>query len=171
MSRREGMMFLILNLLLLSALLTGGLFHGGGIPLHDHSNAQNGGALGTGVVTSIMLAASVPIVFSTATLLIDTGSCPAGYTELTALRGRYPVGVPSGGTMAATVGTPLTNSENRPAGAHTHSVLGTTQGIGGLTNAITQASTNNDQNSSTDNGGLVAGTNAPFYQVMFCKKS
>src|SRR5947209_13030596 len=122
MSRREGTFFLLFNLLLVSVLLTGGLFPGGGIPLHDHSNANSGGALGTGVVTTIMLEASVPIVFSTATLLIDTGSCPAGYTELTALRGRHPVGVPSGGTLAGTQGTALTDLENRPAGAHTHTL-------------------------------------------------
>src|SRR5437870_11076102 len=55
-----------------------------------------------------------------AIIMIDSGTCPTGFTEVTALRGRYAVGVPSGGTMAATVGTALTSTENRPAGAHTH---------------------------------------------------
>jgi len=161
---------LLLNLLTVSVLLTGGLFPGGGIPLHDHSNAQNGGALGTGVVTSIMLAASVPIVFSTATLLIDTGTCPTGYTEITALRGRYPVGVPSGGTMAATTGTALTNSENRPAGAHTHSTTIYQSQAGTQSPSFTVGALGTST-IATDSGGLVAGTNAPYYQVMFCKKT
>src|SRR2546422_9342512 len=168
MSRREGTLFLLLNLLLVSVLLTGGLFPGGGITLHDHSNANIGGALGTGVVTTIMLASSVPIVFSTATLLIDTGSCPAGYTELTSLRGRYPVGVPSGGTMAATTGTALTNSENRPAGAHTHNVVGFTDGLStNLANATNPSCSGACLTGATDTGGLVSGTNAPYYQGMF----
>jgi hypothetical protein len=52
------------------------------------------------------------------------GACPSGWTEYTAARGRYVVGVPSGGTVAGTVGTALTNQENRAVGQHTHTFSG-----------------------------------------------
>ena len=52
------------------------------------------------------------------------GACPSGWTEYTAARGRYVVGVPSGGTVSGTVGTALTNQENRAVGQHTHTFSG-----------------------------------------------
>jgi hypothetical protein len=45
------------------------------------------------------------------------GACPSGWTEYTAGQGRVVVGLPSNGTLAGTVGTALTNLENR---IHTH---------------------------------------------------
>ncbi len=42
---------------------------------------------------------------------------PAGWVEYTAARGRFIVGVPSGGTIAGTVGTALTNLQDK---THTH---------------------------------------------------
>ena len=62
---------------------------------------------------------------------IFTDACPTGWSEYTTLRGRYPVGVPSGGTLEATVGTALSNSENRPSGQHTHIFSGTALGSHG----------------------------------------
>jgi len=50
------------------------------------------------------------------------GACPAGWSEYTAARGRYVVGVPSGGTVEATVGTALSDKENRDVAQHTHSL-------------------------------------------------
>jgi hypothetical protein len=47
-------------------------------------------------------------------------ACPSGWTELAAAQGRVIVGLPSGGTLAGTVGTALTNLENRTH-AHTYS--------------------------------------------------
>jgi hypothetical protein len=52
------------------------------------------------------------------------GACPSGWSEYTAARGRYVVGVPSGGTVSGTVGTALTNQENRAVGQHTHTFSG-----------------------------------------------
>lgn len=49
-------------------------------------------------------------------------ACPSGWTEYTAGRGRYIVGTPASGTNAATVGTALTDQENRSVGSHTHTV-------------------------------------------------
>lgn len=53
-------------------------------------------------------------------LYSKNGVCPAGWVEHTDARGRYIVGLVSGGTLSATVGTPLTNSENRIVGQHNH---------------------------------------------------
>lgn len=45
------------------------------------------------------------------------GACPAGWTEVSAAQGRAIVGLPSGGTLAGTVGTALTNLQDK---THTH---------------------------------------------------
>ncbi len=56
-------------------------------------------------------------------------ACPAGWSEVTALRGRAVVGLPAGGTVNAAVGTALPNQGTRTVTlatanlpAHTHSV-------------------------------------------------
>lgn len=56
------------------------------------------------------------LVFST------TGTCRTGFTELVAARGRYLVALPGGGTNAGTIGTALSDLENRPVGQHTHTL-------------------------------------------------
>jgi hypothetical protein len=56
---------------------------------------------------------------SGAVMFFDLPSCPSGWTELAAARGRAIVGLPSGGASLGTVGTPLTNLEDR---AHAHTV-------------------------------------------------
>jgi len=63
----------------------------------------------------------------------DLAACPAGWSEVAAGRGRTVVGLPLGGTVGGTQGTPLTNLEARqhphaysalvtttPAGEHSH---------------------------------------------------
>ena len=55
-------------------------------------------------------------------------ACPTGWSEYTALRGRYTVGVPSGGDITDTVGTALTNKEDRQTGQHNHTFSGTALG-------------------------------------------
>jgi hypothetical protein len=52
----------------------------------------------------------------------NLSSCPPGWGELVGARGRVVVGLPSGGTLAGTVGTALSNLENRPVGQHNHGV-------------------------------------------------
>jgi hypothetical protein len=172
------------------------------------------------------------IVFST------TGACRTGFAEYTALRGRYLVGLPSGGTNAGTTGTALTDLENRAVGQHNHGVTdpghnhtqnahshgvtdpGHSHGVtdpghvhtnsvttwtGGITaaggteagnfataNSTTSATTGVTVNSNTtgistnnatatnnsnttgvtvNNSGSVAGTNAPYLQLIACRKS
>ncbi len=52
----------------------------------------------------------------------NLSACPTGWTELTAARGMYIVGLPLSGTLAGTSGTALSNLESRPIGQHLHSV-------------------------------------------------
>lgn len=58
---------------------------------------------------------------SGAVMFFNLNSCPSGWNELTDAQGRYLVGLPDGGTLGATVGTALTDSENRSVGSHSHS--------------------------------------------------
>lgn len=54
-----------------------------------------------------------------AVMAFNLASCPAGWSELVAARGRTVVGLPSGGALAGTLGTGLGDLEDR---AHSHMV-------------------------------------------------
>jgi hypothetical protein len=143
-------------------------------------------------------------------MFYDGATCPVGWTELTAARGRYLVGLPSGGTLNGTAGTALTNLEDRASGQHTHTVTVTDPGHThavtdpGHTHTLTQGSANPASTSQialsnrtvagttatasattglTVNSGTtgitastafpassVAGTNAPYLQLLVCRK-
>jgi len=149
------------------------------------------------------------------------GACPAGYTEYTAGRGYYVVGI-NGGSTTTTVGTALTNAQDRAVGTHNHSgseslspsagghshtfndtthshtVLGegslallnftgsprnlvgrrpgtTSHDVGssgtGATVTNTAPSATGSQTATINNAGSVAGTNAPYVQLIMCQKS
>ncbi|MCX7616023.1 MAG: hypothetical protein N2Z68_01380 [Patescibacteria group bacterium] len=126
---------------------------------------------------------------SGAVMFFNLSSCPSGWTELTSARGRYIVGLPAGGTLAATVGTALSNQENRPVGQHSHtiydpghyhtnsSLLNGSTGWGGSAGAgaILYSGDSNDTISFTgitvNDAGTVAGTNAPYIQLLACQKN
>ncbi len=117
----------------------------------------------------------------------NLSACPSGWTELTSARGRYIVGLPAGGTLGATVGTALSNQENRPVGQHTHEVndpghthftnFGLASGgwmYGNGTHSFTPPSegTGYSYTGITVNStGTVAGTNAPYIQLLVCQKN
>ena len=106
-----------------------------------------------------------------AIVFFDLPACPPGWTETPGLRGRYIVGLPLGGTRAGMVGTPLSNMEDRAAGAHSHDInlritSGSAQAGGGAAvlktggfPIVTEASTG------------PAGTNAPYIQFRSCIKN
>lgn len=123
-------------------------------------------------------------------MFFNLASCPSGWTELTTGRGRYIVGRPSGGTLAGTAGTALTNLENRPVGQHNHPItdpghthtteigIGVTDDINGLGLDLAQQAGELffDSDSATtgitvNNAGSVAGTNAPYLQLLVCQKT
>jgi len=120
-------------------------------------------------------------------------SCPSGWSELAGAQGRYIVGKPSGGTLGGTVGTALSNQEDRPVGQHSHT--GSAAAAGNHTHPIpwnvggspigqnapndaaysmgqnTGAGGNHSHTLSINNAGSVAGTNAPYIQLLVCQKS
>ena len=126
---------------------------------------------------------------SGAIMFFNLASCPSGWTELTAARGRYLVGLTSGGTLAGTAGTALTNLENRAVGSHTHAVTdpGHSHTFTGLSSVIGtygphsySAYVNSYTSVTTDSAttgisiassGSVAGTNAPYLQLLICQKN
>ena len=121
---------------------------------------------------------------SAAVMYFNSASCPAGWTEFTAARGFYLVGLPSGGTLDAVVGTALTDIENRAVGQHAHTVtdpghLHTSARSGGGGNGDMTSRAGGSASGSTgssvtsvtvDNTGSVAGTVAPYVQLIVCKK-
>lgn len=128
---------------------------------------------------TITVAATVPdAIPSGAVMPFNLTSCPTGWTEFTYSRGRYIVGRPSGGSNAGTVGTALTDLENRATGIHTHGITtglyGTSAGgyvlqgySSGAGYAMGEISTGLTINNSTG----VAGTNAPYIQLLICSKN
>jgi hypothetical protein len=129
--------------------------------------------LTVGILLVVMLTGQVHIpvgqVPADAVLFVAASSCPQGYAEYTPLRGRYPVGLPAGGTAQAQVGTALANLENRPAGAHTHTVTSGDDTPGTTLTAVNVAPPSRLH--TTSDGGLVAGTNAPYIQLIGCRKT
>lgn len=105
---------------------------------------------------------SVP---SGAVMFFNLSSCPSGWSELTAARGRYPVGLPSGGTLAGTKGTALSNLENRVAPCnHTHYESWYTDCMYWPGNRwLFMTYTIPDPGT--------AGTNAPYIQLLACQKN
>jgi hypothetical protein len=121
----------------------------------------------------------------------NRSTCPPGWHEVTALRGRYVVGLPQNGTAGAAVGTALANQEDRPVGQHAHGVtdpghdhsytnplVGSCPGheCGGGT-AAEDPTSRGDRTATGTTGltvqaaGTVAGTNAPYVQLIACSES
>jgi hypothetical protein len=127
---------------------------------------------------------------SGAVMFFDLASCPAGWSQWDQALGRYLVGAPTGGTVGATVGTALSDQENRATGKHTHVVNdpGHLHGVGYDTEMLANVgntiggthlvgTNSNVENTSTaftgitlQDAGSVAGTNAPYVQLTACRK-
>jgi hypothetical protein len=111
----------------------------------------------------------------------NLSTCPTGWTELTSARGRYIVGLPLSGTLAGTQGTALTDLENRPTGAHTHQGMWARNDQGGSPGQVTTSTGGASvllntanvsvQQSPLTGGTPVAGTNAPYIQLLVCQKT
>ena len=116
--------------------------------------------------------------------------CPAGWTEPATAQGRYLVSLPSRSALAQSVGTALTDGENRPVGRHLHAFSdpghshtinydrhggnngGPVDYAGpkafGTPTSFT--STSNTTGISIQNSGTTAGTNAPHVELLVCQK-
>ena len=117
-------------------------------------------------------------------------SCPSGWSPYTPAFGRYLVGIPDTGSLEAQVGTALADKGNRPVGLHTHAVIdpGHTHGVdydidmlanqGNVIGGTKQFGTVDGHATTTlahtgisiANAGTVPGTNAPYVQLLVCKK-
>jgi hypothetical protein len=130
----------------------------------------------------------------------DLANCPAGWSEYVPGRGRYVTGVNPGGTRGGTAGTALSNLEDRPTGQHAHSVQdpGHTHAVqikgdrltvpgnnaiagnNGTSNITLAGDASTDTPAagiirgvtgiSVNAAGDVAGTNAPYVQLLACRK-
>jgi hypothetical protein len=121
---------------------------------------------------------------SGAVMFFNLAVCPAGWTELAAARGRYLVGQLPGGTLGGTVGTALVNLESRAVGLHSHSItdpghahsyvppIQTGTGSGASSAKVGSATSTSSSTTgiSVNNAGSVAGTNAPYVQLLVCQK-
>jgi len=114
--------------------------------------------------------------------------CPTGWHEDIAARGRYLVGYnSSSGTLGGTAGTALSNQENRTVGQHNHGITDpqhqhtvnaqATGATGGTEKPFRQSGTLNiavtnfaATEITVNNEGSVAGTNAPYLQLLICQK-
>jgi len=77
-------------------------------------------------------------------------SCPSGWTSLEELQGRYVVGLPERGELAARVGQPLANRENRSVGVHVHALTS----VEAHSHTLSDAGQHTHAYSSTNNGPL-----------------
>jgi hypothetical protein len=127
----------------------------------------------------------------------DVDACPAGWSEYVEARGRYIVALPPGGVRGAQVGTPLSAQQNRVVGQHSHGVTdpGHSHGINGsgaslrvpnavvsfngrgpittlppAPNAFTTGIMPASTGISVQSAGGTAGTNAPYVQLLACRK-
>jgi hypothetical protein len=124
------------------------------------------------------------LIPSGAVMFFNLPSCPSGWSELTTARGRYLVGKPSGGTLAGTQGTALTDLENRAVGQHNHSItdpghvhqyssdnnMNCGSGCSHLWTGTGKSSSSSTTGITIDNEGSVSGTNAPYIQLCVCQK-
>jgi len=133
-----------------------------------------------GVATTIVLAVlgylfgwivQVPVPHG-AVVAFERVECPASWEAMTAARGRYIVGLNDNGHLGAVQGTPLTDLENRAAGLHTHTY--DTPYVGGSGGEIAWGK-DADRNllksrETKPNENGVPGTNAPYVQLLWCRK-
>jgi len=167
------------NLLINSLGVLGNLAAGGII-----ESTVGGFKFPDGSVQSV--AAEVP---SGAVMFFNLASCPSGWSELAGAQGRYIVGLPSGGTLGGTVGTALSNQENRAVGQHGHTINdpGHTHSEGQRSTNISVTDDGKSQRTvsrgrkivatgssvtgiTINDAGSVVGTNAPYIQLLTCQK-
>lgn len=116
----------------------------------------------------------------------DGSECPENWSPYANAMGRYVVGLTDGGVSEATVGTALADQEMRSAGEHAHPY--TRVVLSGNNNSGFKLSDNGthlsareivrernshseDRDGDGTNDAPVAGTNAPYVQLMACREN
>ncbi len=111
---------------------------------------------------------------SGAVVPFSTSVCPSGWTRFSPADGRYVVGLNNGGRLGLQIGDNLSEGENRPTGAHTHTYTYwriTASYTGEKTSKIAGSQMAVDSTPKTDNATGRAGTNAPYVQMLYCEKN
>ena len=101
-------------------------------------------------------------------------TCPSGWAEYSDARGRYLVGLRPGGALGSGPGTALGDQENRAVGKHTHSLNQERPLLGGAFcggGGGCAAWIGGEFSFSIGAAGSVDGTNAPYIQLLVCKKN
>lgn len=142
----------------LTDLTAANLTAGGTFPQEDGSALTNlnGSNIASGSVPSSYGGVPAGLIAFSA-----NGTCPTGWTEYTSARGRYIVGLVASGTSAGTVGTALTNEENRAGSASLGLSLtsGTLAVSKGTLSASTTLSGGKVYGSTSTNGAQIAASN------------
>jgi hypothetical protein len=104
----------------------------------------------------------------------SASGCPSGWSLATELAGRYAVGLSSNGTVGKTVGQALKDGENRPTGRHTHyyqdETVGHRQGRDQYLSGGGSSGLPSVRRRTEVPEGSVDGTNAPYVQLLACRK-
>ena len=122
--------------------------------------------------------------FFGAILYFNLTTCPAGWTEVLAGRGRYIVGHQPGAIVGNSIGAALGVDENRPVGQHSHGIndpghshtysaaVATSTGSGNSKAGYATQQTSRDTTGITiKDAGTVPGTNAPYVVLLMCQKN
>jgi hypothetical protein len=131
-----------------------------------------------------------------AVMFFNLPRCPKGWRNFNAAKGRYVVGLTTDGGLRGTVGSPLTNLEERSSGVHNHPIGKNgshDHSIKPNSGVITQSGSSNQISVEMEYGGLmfernlvkieldgmhdhplydsgVSVTNAPYIQLLSCEK-
>ena len=100
-------------------------------------------------------------------------SCPSpGWKEYTQSRGRYIVGLQPNGKLGKTVGSELSDSENRPAGRHTHKYKDSQMAGNGsvLRGGGAGLARPDPERETLPDESVSEGTNAPYVQLIICER-
>ena len=138
----------------------------------------------TGATGAAGAAGADAIAPAGAVMFFATATCPAGFSEYAPAQGRYVVGLPPGGTLEKTDGTALADGEDRPTGQHNHVItipadpiltggnvtVQSVQGTAHVSSRQPLSSAVAATGITVANAGSVAGTNAPYVQLLACKK-
>jgi hypothetical protein len=144
-------------------------------------------ASASGPLETRLLGFEKGVVPARAVLFFARTSCPDGWVPYEGARGRYVVGMPTGGTLEGISGTALSDLESRPVGQHTHAVSDPghshavpragnsinnnwTQGAGDMGDFLPRT-TSEKTGITIESAGFMPGTNAPYVQLLACQKS
>ena len=106
-----------------------------------------------------------------AVMAFNLEQCPAGWKTFEAGRGRYILGLPVNGSLGSTVGTELTDKENRAAGRHEHSFNFITEASGYRKGRGNKAGHSHagKKSKTEENKDIKEGTIAPYVQLLLCE--